>query len=93
MQFITRLFPNIRKNLLVATGLSGTTAIYLTLNQTYCAAAICEVAPNGKPCASTNSSINVVNGTVTFNQEKESTPTTITYRITGLTPGKHGFHV
>ncbi|KAF7721961.1 hypothetical protein EC973_003899 [Apophysomyces ossiformis] len=34
-----------------------------------------------------------VTGTVTFVQESENAPTTIEATITGLTPGKHGFHV
>jgi Cu-Zn family superoxide dismutase len=32
-------------------------------------------------------------GTVTFVQESESAPTTITVDLQGVRPGKHGFHV
>ncbi|NP_571369.1 superoxide dismutase [Cu-Zn] [Danio rerio] len=34
-----------------------------------------------------------VTGTVYFNQEGEKKPVKVTGEITGLTPGKHGFHV
>ncbi|KAL1928359.1 hypothetical protein VTP01DRAFT_2715 [Rhizomucor pusillus] len=34
-----------------------------------------------------------VTGTVTFTQESENGPTTIEAKISGLTAGKHGFHV
>lgn len=55
--------------------------------------AVCVVGPGGKPCdpsvaeASPN-----VQGTITFEQEG-SAPTKITYSISGLAPGHHGFHV
>ncbi|CAO3624421.1 unnamed protein product [Cunninghamella blakesleeana] len=34
-----------------------------------------------------------VTGTVTFTQESENAPTTIEASLSGLTEGKHGFHV
>ncbi|KAI9285733.1 Cu,Zn superoxide dismutase SOD1 [Umbelopsis sp. AD052] len=34
-----------------------------------------------------------VTGTITFTQESESAPTFIEASVSGLTPGKHGFHV
>lgn len=34
-----------------------------------------------------------VTGTVTFTQESENAPTTVEATVTGLTEGKHGFHV
>lgn len=34
-----------------------------------------------------------VTGTITFTQESESAPTFIEATVSGLTPGKHGFHV
>lgn len=34
-----------------------------------------------------------VAGIVTFEQIFQSNPTKITYKITGLTPGLHGFHM
>ncbi|TGZ69881.1 hypothetical protein CRM22_003488 [Opisthorchis felineus] len=34
-----------------------------------------------------------VQGTVIFTQEVESGPVTVNVHLTGLTPGKHGFHV
>lgn len=34
-----------------------------------------------------------VKGVINFQQEKADGPVAITGEITGLTPGKHGFHV
>ncbi|KAI9205382.1 CuZnSOD [Polychytrium aggregatum] len=34
-----------------------------------------------------------VTGTITFVQEAENTPTSVEVALSGLTPGKHGFHV
>lgn len=34
-----------------------------------------------------------VTGTITFTQESENAPTTVEATVTGLTEGKHGFHV
>ena len=34
-----------------------------------------------------------VTGTVTFTQESENGPTTVEATVSGLTEGKHGFHV
>ena len=54
--------------------------------------AVCNVAPNGKKCDGSAES-GEVRGQITFEQESEDANTTITYRVTGLTPGLHGFHV
>jgi Cu-Zn family superoxide dismutase len=32
-------------------------------------------------------------GTVTFSQDSETSPTTISIDLKGVVPGKHGFHV
>ena len=55
--------------------------------------ATCHLGPNGKPCdaASAAASTNVI-GTVSFEQIG-SALTSITYKITGLEPGLHGFHI
>lgn len=34
-----------------------------------------------------------VTGTVTFTQESENAPTTVEASLSGLTEGKHGFHI
>ena len=53
--------------------------------------AICIVDPNGKPCNGATESKNVVSGVVTF--EDNGKVCKIAYKISGLTPGKHGFHI
>lgn len=53
--------------------------------------AVCVVGPNGKPCEGGSNS--GVTGTINFSQADASSPTHITYEVTGLTPGLHGFHV
>jgi len=55
--------------------------------------AVCNVAPNGKACDGAAEGAVPVTGVITFEQEAEESPTTITYRVEGLTPGAHGFHV
>ena len=54
--------------------------------------AVCNVAPQGKKCDGSAES-GEVRGSVTFEQESEDKDCTITYRVTGLKPGKHGFHI
>jgi len=54
--------------------------------------AVCNVAPMGKKCDGSAES-GEVRGTVSFDQPVEGGETTITYRVTGLAPGSHGFHV
>jgi Cu-Zn family superoxide dismutase len=52
--------------------------------------AVCVVGPNGKKCdgsADTGS----VSGKIEFVEEGDNC--TITYNVTGLTPGLHGFHI
>lgn len=53
--------------------------------------AICAVGPNGKTCSG-KEDVGGVHGTVIFAQNGDG-PTTIYYKITGLAPGLHGFHV
>jgi Cu/Zn superoxide dismutase len=47
----------------------------------------------GKPCGGGSDEGNVVQGVVNFEQAEEGGKVTITWNVTGLTPGKHGFHV
>ena len=55
--------------------------------------ATCSVAPNGKPCDASDVSANSNTvGTITFEQVGTE-PTTITYTVSGLEPGLHGFHI
>jgi len=54
--------------------------------------AVCDVAANGAPCDPSVPEVGVVKGQITFEQA-EGGPTTICYKITGLEPGLHGFHV
>lgn len=51
----------------------------------------CEVGPNGNPCNGASETQNVVSGVVTF--EDSGKGCRITYKIGGLTPGQHGFHI
>ena len=53
--------------------------------------ATCVVQPNGKSCD--GSTGGDVRGVVNFEQADESGPCTISWRVTGLIPGEHGFHV
>jgi superoxide dismutase, Cu-Zn family len=55
--------------------------------------ATCTVQPNGKSCDGSSDANNVVKGVVSFEQESEDGPCTISWRVTGLTEGEHGFHV
>jgi Cu-Zn family superoxide dismutase len=52
----------------------------------------CTVQPSGKPCHGDDTG-NIVLGEITMEQESEAANCTITYRVTGLTPGLHGFHI
>ena len=54
--------------------------------------AVCNVAPQGKKCDGGPES-GEVRGQITFEQESEDKDVTISYRVTGLTPGAHGFHI
>ena len=54
--------------------------------------AVCNVGPNGKPCGG-GEEVGSVQGQIRFSQDSSGGPTTISYRVTGLTPGLHGFHV
>jgi len=55
--------------------------------------ATCVVGPLGKPCHGGEEAGLRVEGVVNFEQESEEGPTTISWRVTGLAPGEHGFHV
>ena len=55
--------------------------------------ATCKVGPNGKPCAGSGAG-DCVTGTVTFEQHSvPGSPCHISYEVTGLTKGLHGFHM
>ena len=54
--------------------------------------ATCLVGPNGKPCNGTAEGGQHVTGLVTF-EDSGNKECNITYKILGLTPGKHGFHI
>lgn len=54
--------------------------------------ASCSVAPNGKPCDASDESANKTVGTISFVQVGTE-PTTITYKVSGLEPGHHAFHI
>ena len=53
--------------------------------------ATCVVGPNGKPCEAGAAEMDV-SGTINFEQT-DSGPTKVSYEVTGLAPGKHGFHI
>ena len=53
--------------------------------------AVCVVGALGKPCE--GGSNGAVAGTVNFTQADASSPTEISYEVSGLTPGLHGFHI
>ena len=54
--------------------------------------AICNLGANGNKCDGTNDEGKVC-GEVILEQENINSETIISYKITGLTPGKHGFHI
>jgi len=54
--------------------------------------AVCILGPGGKPCSGEEPAI-PAHGTVSFEQASSEAPTKITYEISGLAPGPHGFHV
>ena len=54
--------------------------------------ATCEVTPQGKPCDKSCDAGNMCRGVITMAMLPNDT-CQITYRVTGLTPGNHGFHV
>mmetsp|Transcript_70626 Transcript_70626/g.138822 ORF Transcript_70626/g.138822 Transcript_70626/m.138822 type:complete len:174 (-) Transcript_70626:297-818(-) len=53
--------------------------------------ATCKVGPGGKPCSGGSDAGNECAGTVSFEQVGDAC--TISWDITGLTPGLHGFHI
>jgi superoxide dismutase, Cu-Zn family len=55
--------------------------------------AICTVTPQGKPCEGGSDSGNICQGVVTFDQPDPDGPTTISWKVSGLEPGPHGFHI
>lgn len=63
-----------------------------TVSQAPTLKALCYVGPKGKPCNGKElQDENKVTGIVSF--EDNTKECHISYRITGLTPGKHGFHI
>lgn len=59
--------------------------------QTSILKAKCVVGPNGKPCNGAEEGKNIVSGIVSFQDNGDKC--NITYKISGLTPGPHGFHI
>ena len=55
--------------------------------------ATCTVTPQGKPCEGGSDAGNICQGVITFDQPEEDGPTTISWKVTGLEPGLHGFHI
>jgi len=54
--------------------------------------ATCVVGPNGQPCDPSQAD-SKVSGVVNFSQPDPDSPTTISWKVEGLTPGLHGFHI
>lgn len=54
--------------------------------------ATCTVGPAGKPCSGEEQAP-TASGEITFEQATPESPTVITYNVSGLAPGPHGFHV
>jgi len=54
--------------------------------------AVCVLGPGGKPCSGEEPAV-PAHGTVSFEQASPEASTKITYEISGLAPGPHGFHV
>lgn len=54
--------------------------------------AICTVGPNGKPCGGGEEKGKNVTGVINLSQP-EGGETTISWKIEGLVPGPHGFHI
>jgi Cu/Zn superoxide dismutase len=78
----------------VATGGLVLASYHQRYHQSSCSSSIlkgyCELGPNGKPCSGKNE-VGNVKGEVRF--EDDGTTCRIYYRITGLKPGYHGFHM
>ena len=55
-------------------------------------AAVCKVTPQGKPCPHASGPEQPVQGFISLIMLPDDT-CEIAYRITGLTPGEHGFHI
>ena len=53
--------------------------------------ASCHVGPNGKPCNGASEGKSAVTGVVNF--QDSGVTCNISYKISGLTPGSHGFHI
>jgi Cu-Zn family superoxide dismutase len=53
----------------------------------------CILSEVGQPCADGKSTSTGVRGVVRFESSRDGAFTIITYRIEGLAPGAHGFHV
>lgn len=61
---------------------------------TFVASALaCADAKSVSALAYLTSTTTAVTGTILFTQERKNAPTIVTYNITGLTPGEHGFHI
>lgn len=61
-------------------------------NMSYPIKATCFVSPEGKPCDGGCDTGNICKGEVTFEQVSAD-ETIISWNVTGLKPGLHGFHI
>ena len=93
----TILKYSVRSSPYIVAGIS-TFFLISTTSKTNCTSrevlkAICQIGPNGKACTNASDSISTthVSGIVSFEDDGEKC--IITYRIKGLKPGKHGFHM
>ena len=55
--------------------------------------ATCEVSPQGKPCGHGSEPAGKCTGVITLAMTDDDKYCRITYKIQGLTPGAHGFHI
>ena len=53
----------------------------------------CTVTPQGKPCGGGEETAPACQGTITLTMDHDAQTCTIEYKVTGLTPGEHGFHI
>ena len=55
--------------------------------------AFCDLSPKGRRCDGSSDEGNKTRGFVKFIQESPDSHCIIEYRVTGLKPGHHGFHI
>ncbi|CAI9785911.1 unnamed protein product [Fraxinus pennsylvanica] len=72
--------------------LKATTRLYLSSSASAAPKPLAVVSSATKKAVAVLKGTSSVEGVVTLTQEAEG-PTTVNVRVTGLTPGKHGFHL